>query len=267
MTADRTLLPRPELSVHVLETKDALGREAASRAAALMREAIRERGWARLIFSAANSQLPMLETLTIFSDIHWNRVEIFHADEYRGMAAAHPASFRGWIKRNLADRVHPAKVHYLAGDAPDVAAECQRYGDLIAAAPIDISFLGFGENGHIGFNDPHEADFEDRSRVRAVTLDERCRLQQVNEKHWPALDAVPDVGLTLTCPTLVDANYIICCVPGPTKAEAVRNALEGPVSPACPASLLRTHSHADLYLDLESASLLSKNGRGEALRK
>lgn len=253
-----TISPPRELSIQVLETKDQMGREAATHAANLMREAIREQGWARLIFSAANSQLPMLERLTSHTDINWSRVEVFHADEYRGMAASHPASFRGWIKRNLDDRVHPAKVHYLRGDATDAAAECQRYGELLAAAPIDISFLGFGENGHIGFNDPHEADFADPYRVKAVTLDERCRLQQVNEGHWPGLDAVPGVGLTLTCPTLVKTNYIICCVPGPNKAEAVRNALEGPVSPACPASLLRTHSHAHLYLDLESASLLSK---------
>ena len=252
-----------ELSIHVLETTEQMGSEAALRAADLIREAIREQGWARLVFSAANSQLPMLERLTSFSDINWKRVEIFHVDEYCGMAATHPASFGGWIRRNLDDRVHPAKVNYLSGDAPDIAAECQRYGELLAAAPIDISFLGFGENGHIGFNDPHEADFADPCRVRAVTLDARCRLQQVNEGHWPGLDAVPAVGLTLTCPTLVDARYIICCVPGPTKAEAVRNAVEGPVSPTCPGSLLRTHSHAHLYLDLESASLLSE----EVLRR
>jgi glucosamine-6-phosphate deaminase len=185
-------------------------------------------------------------------------VEVFHVDEYKGMAAVHPASFQGWIKRNIEDKIHPAKVHYLQGDALDIAGECERYGELLASAPIDISFLGFGENGHIGFNDPHEANFHDLRRVRAVTLDERCRLQQVNEGHWAGLDAVPDMGLTLTCPTLVDANYIVCCVPGATKAEAVRDALLGPISPACPASFLRTHGRADLYLDLESSSLLSQ---------
>jgi glucosamine-6-phosphate deaminase len=256
-----------QLSIHILETKEQMGREAAVRAAELIRRAIRDQGLARLVFSAANSQLPMLEMLTTLEDIDWKCVEAFHVDEYRGMAAAHPASFSGWIKRNLSDRVHLAKVHYLIGDAPDIAVECQRYTDLLSAAPIDISFLGFGENGHIGFNDPHEADFSDPYRVRAVTLDERCRLQQVNEGHWPGLDAVPDTGLTLTCPTLVDANHVICCVPGASKAEAVRSAVEDPVSPACPGSLLRTHNNADLYLDFESASLLSKNVRGEAITK
>jgi glucosamine-6-phosphate deaminase len=262
-----TLQPRCQLSIHILETREQMGREAAVQAAELIRRAIREQGWVRLVFSAANSQLPMLETLTSFLDINWKCVEVFHVDEYRGMAATHPASFSGWIKRNLADRVHPAKVHYLAGDAPDPAAECQRYGDLLSASPIEISFMGFGENGHIGFNDPHEADFGDPYRVRAVTLDERCRLQQVNEGHWPDLDAVPDMGLTLTCPTLVDANHVICCVPGASKAEAVRHAVEGPVSSACPGSLLRTHKNADLYLDFESACLLSQAVRGEALTK
>jgi len=256
-----TLSPRRELSVHVLATRDALGNEAATRAATRLREAIREQGWARLIFSAANSQLPMLEILTKLPDINWKRVEAFHVDEYHGMSATHAASFQGWIKRNIEDKVHPAKVHYLRGDAPDIAGECDRYGELLAAAPIDISFLGFGENGHIGFNDPHEANFHDPQRVRAVTLDERCRLQQVNEGHWPSFDAVPELGLTLTCPTLVDANYIICCVPGRTKAEAVREALEGQITPACPASLLRTHRQTDLYLDWESSSLLSKTER------
>jgi glucosamine-6-phosphate deaminase len=262
-----TLQPGSRLSIHILETREEMGREAATRAAELIRSAIHENGWVRLVFSAANSQLPMLETLTSFVDIDWKCVEVFHVDEYRGMAATHPASFSGWIKRNLDDRVHPAKAHYLAGDAPDLTAECQRYGDLLSAAQIDISFLGFGENGHIGFNDPHEADFSDPYKVRAVTLDERCRLQQVNEGHWPGLDAVPDMGLTLTCPTLVNADHLICCVPGASKAEAVRNAVEGPVSPACPGSLLRTHKNADLYLDLESASLLSKHVRAEALAK
>src|SRR5262249_1985378 len=155
-----TLSPSRELSIHVLKTRDELGREAGSRAAELMRDAIREQGWARLIFSAANSQLPMLESLTSLPDINWKRVEAFHVDEYKGMAATHPASFAGWLKRNLEDRVHPAKVHYLRGDAADISSECERYGELLASAPIDVSFLGFGENGHIGFNDPHEANFQ-----------------------------------------------------------------------------------------------------------
>ena len=246
------------LSIHVLETQVALGKAAAHHTATLLQEILRERQWARLLFSAANSQLPMLESLVEDPKIDWSRIEVFHVDEYRGMALTHPNSFGGWVKRYLVERVHPAKAHYLAGDAEDVAGECQRYADLLMSDPIDISFLGIGENGHIGFNDPHEANFNDPRRVKAVSLDERCRLQQVNEGHWPGLEAVPDVGLTLTCPMLVDAKYIICCVPGVSKAEAVRNALEGPISPACPASLLRTHPRAHLYLDRESASLLSR---------
>ncbi|MBS1851185.1 MAG: glucosamine-6-phosphate deaminase [Acidobacteria bacterium] len=235
-----------------------MGKQAAEYAAGLIRQAIRDHGRARLIFSAANSQLPMLDVLVGLPEIDWGRVEAFHVDEYFGMAKTHPQSFAGWLKRNLVDRVHPGKAHYLAGDAPDMAAECRRYADLLAAAPIDISFLGFGENGHIGFNDPHEANFQDPYPVRTVTLDERCRLQQVNEGHWPGLSAVPDIGLTLTCPTLVHASYIVCCVPGQSKAEAVQKALEGPVTSACPGSLLQTHPRAHVYLDQESAALLSK---------
>jgi len=246
------------LSVRVFGDRKALGMEAAREAASLIQQAIRERGRARLVFSAANSQLEMVESLTASNGIDWKSVEVFHVDEYAGMPLSHSASFAGWVKRNVVDRVHPGKAHFLAGDAPDRIAEFRRYAALLSEAPLDISFLGFGENGHIGFNDPHEADFQDRHLVRSVSLDERCRLQQVMEGHWPDLNAVPKEGITLTCPVLVSADHIICCVPDLRKAEAVRDALEGPVSPSCPGSLVRTHPRAQLYLDRQSASLLSR---------
>lgn len=241
--------------VRVFENEQLLGSAAAEDGARLMMQSIREHGRARVIFSAANSQLEMIGALTARADIDWSCVEVFHVDEYVGVSDTDAISFRRWIRECVEDRVHPWKIHYLAGDASDIDAECRRYSGLLASAPIDISFLGFGENGHIGFNDPHEADFHDPHPVRTVTLDERCRLQQVREGHFTGLDAVPRLGLTLTCPTLVAATHIICCVPGPWKAEAVRNALEGPISPACPGSILRTHPNARIYLDPESASL------------
>jgi glucosamine-6-phosphate deaminase len=239
-----------------------MGKRAALHAADLIREAIDDHGHARLIFSAASSQLPMLDTLVTAPGIAWAQVVAFHVDEYLSLPPTHPQSFAGWFKRNFVDRARPGTAHYLCGNAADIIVECRRYADLLAAAPIDVSFLGFGENGHIGFNDPHEANFTDPLPVRTVTLDEKCRLQQFREAEWPDLSAVPGVGVTLTCPTLVHADHIICCVPGARKAQAVRDALEGPVSPACPGSLLRTHPRAHVYLDVESASLLSQRTTG-----
>ena len=246
------------LDVCIFESKESLGKEAAREAAVLIRKAIEQRGSARLLFSAANSQLPMIENLTANADINWSCVEVFHVDEYVGLTTTHAASFGGWLKRHVVDRVHPMRPHYLAGDAQDLDKECQRYADLLQQKPIDISFLGIGENGHIGFNDPHEADFSDSQAVKVVTLDERCRLQQVGEGHWPSLSSVPKQGVTTTCPALVNASHIICCVPGANKSEAVRNALEGPISTSCPATIIRAHPDAKLYLDLQSASLLAR---------
>lgn len=249
------------LAVGVYESKEELGREAAAQAALHIRAAIEKRGKARIVFAAANSQLEMVRNLVAIEGIEWKAVEAFHLDEYVGLRSPHPASFGGWVKRNVADLVHPGKVHYIAGDAADKIAECEQYAAQLSEEPIDLSFLGIGENGHIAFNDPHEADFSDPKKVKIVTLDERCRLQQVGEGHWPNLASVPTEGFTLTCPMAVNAAYIICCVPGAQKAEAVRNALEGPLSTGCPASMLRNCSNAKLFLDVHSASLLAVEQR------
>jgi len=246
------------LRIDVYDTATALGLEAAKYAATLIQDAIRDKGSVRVLFSAANSQLEVVRNLVLMEGIDWKCVEVFHVDEYIELPSSHPASFRRWIRQNLVEQVHPGAVHYLDGDAHDIDAECRRYEGLLSAAPLDISFLGFGENGHIGFNDPHEANFADTRAVRRVTLDERCRQQQVNEGHWPGLAAVPDEGLTLTCPALVSASYVICCVPGAPKADAVARALEGPISAVCPGSLIRTHPRARLYLDSDSAALLAQ---------
>lgn len=214
----------------------------------------------RIVVGTGNSQEEMVKSLVQDSSIEWDRVEVFHMDEYVGMPATHPASFRRWVKTRLVDVVHPAQVHYLNGDALDLNEECLRYENLLHSSPIDICFLGFGENGHIAFNDPHVADFHDPVGVKRVRMDERCQRQQVGEGHFHNLESVPKEALTVTCPLLISARYLICCVPEQRKAEAVRNALEGPVSPACPASLVRRHPQAFVFLDLESASLLSFQG-------
>ncbi|MBI5280675.1 MAG: 6-phosphogluconolactonase [Candidatus Solibacter usitatus] len=249
------------LEVLILKDAAALGAEAAGLAGALIRRAVSEKGIARAIFSAANSQLEMVRGLTALPDIDWGGVEVFHADEYEGVGPDAPISFRRWVREEVVERVKPRHAYYLAGDAADIEQECARYGKLLAAAPIDVAFLGFGENGHIGFNDPHEADFNDPYAVRRVTLDYRCRFQQYREGHFTDPADVPRAGLTLSCPALVSAAEIICCVPGRQKAEAVRNALEGPVEESCPGSILRRHPRAHLLLDFDSASLLAKGVR------
>lgn len=211
----------------------------------------------RIVVGTGNSQEDMVKALAQGASIYWNRVEVFHMDEYVGMPATHPASFRRWLKTRLVDAVHPVQAHYLNGDAQDLEEECRRYENILRSGPIDVCFLGFGENGHIAFNDPHVANFQDPVGVKRVRLDERCRLQQVGEGHFDNLESVPEEALTITCPLLISARYLICCVPERRKAEAVRNALEGPITPSCPASLVRTHPRAFVFLDAESASLLS----------
>jgi glucosamine-6-phosphate deaminase len=245
-------------SVHVHRRKPELGRAAAALGAAILRDAIVARGNARIIVGTGPSQDETIGALARSNDVDWSRVEVFHMDEYVGMPAAHPASFRRWLEEHLAALVHPGAVHYLKGDAADLDAECGRYGALLGSAPIDISFIGFGENGHIAFNDPVVADFRDPAAVKRVALDERCRSQQVGEGHFPDLASVPPEAITVTCPVLVSARHLICSVPDRRKAEAVRNAIEGPLVEACPASLVMTHPRCAIFLDAESASLLTR---------
>jgi glucosamine-6-phosphate deaminase len=242
--------------VQIYESPEALGRAAAERAAQILAEAIAKKGQARLIGATGNSQIPLANAL-VKQPIDWNSVDLFHMDEYAGMPANHPASFRLWIKQRYADKVRPRNTYYLEGDAADLEAEMKRYSQLLLDASIDLAFVGIGENGHIAFNDPPVADFNDPLTVKRVTLDEGCRRQQAGEGHFKDIGSVPSDALTITCPGLFRAEAWVCCVPDLRKAEAVRNALEGPISEACPASLIRKHPKAYLYLDEESASLLS----------
>jgi glucosamine-6-phosphate deaminase len=245
-------------NVEIYAHKADLGRAAAERAASILRGAIARTGRARIIVGTGPSQNEVVGELVRQPDLDWSRVEVFHMDEYVGVPASHPASFRLWLRTHLADIVRPGQVHYVNGDAPDLDAECRRYGELLRLAPVDITFIGFGENGHIAFNDPAVADFHDPATVKRVILDERCRAQQVGEGHFPDLASVPPEALTITCPALVSARNLICSVPDRRKAEAVRSALEGPLSERCPASLVLTHSRCAIFLDRASASLLTR---------
>jgi glucosamine-6-phosphate deaminase len=232
------------------------GAAAAAQAAKLIRNAIAEHGHARVIAATGNSQIPVADAL-VKEQIDWKSVELFHMDEYAGMTADHLSSFRYWIRTRLVEKAHPGAIHYLEGDAADLPAEMRRYAKLLLAAPIDVAFVGFGENGHIAFNDPPVANFNDPETVKMITLDEPCRRQQAGEGHFKDVESVPKEAMTITCPGLFRAKSWICCVPEGRKAEAVKNALEGPIGEACPASLVRRHPNAYVFLDSNSASMLA----------
>lgn len=242
--------------VQVFDDKRDLGEAAARDAAGFIREAIGRTGAARIIVGAGNSQLEVIASLTRQPDIDWKAVELFHMDEYVGLPETHPASLRRWVRTHVVDLVHPGTVHYLRGDAEDADVECLRYGALLSERTIDVTFFGIGENGHIAFNEPGTADFQDPLVVKRITLDERSRRQQVGEGHFPSVETVPREALTITCPVMAKSACLIGAVPDLRKAEAVRRAIRGGLSTDCPGSLAFAHPCARVYLDNESASLL-----------
>ena len=243
-----------QLEVRVHPDVAALAQEAAARAHALLVQAIAARGAATAILATGNSQLAFLDLLVARAGIDWSRVTIFHMDEYLGLGADHPASFRRYMRERVAARVRPKVFHYLAGDAELPIAECRRYQALLRAQSIDLCCLGIGENGHLAFNDPPVASFDTPDWVTLVKLDEACRRQQVGEGHFPALADAPAYALTLTIPALCAAECMLAIVPERRKAAAVATALRGPIATSSPASFLRRQSHCTLLLDEESAS-------------
>ena len=245
------------LDVRVFSDKTALAEAAAQSVAAILTQLIAKRGRAVAIFATGASQLEFLAALRGQTGIEWGRVTAFHLDEYIGMPPDHPASFRRYLREHLFDAVQPGEIQFLAGEAPDPTAECERYARLLAEkGPADLACIGIGENGHLAFNDPHVADFDDPAMVKVVEPDAPCRRQQFGEGWFPTLEAIPKLAFTLTIPTILSARAISCVVPDRRKAEAVRNSLNGPISTRCPASVLRRHENCALYLDEESAALL-----------
>lgn len=234
-----------------------MGQAAASAGAQAILDALRNRDTVAVVFASAVSQNEFLQALGEDTRIPWQRITAFHLDEYIGIDSGHPASFRGFLHGRLWHRVAPAVFHELNGDATDLDAEIRRYSDLLQQYPPAVGFLGIGENGHLAFNDP-PVDFNDPQRVRAVDLDEVCRMQQVHDGAFAQLSDVPRRALTLTVPEIMRVPRLILNVPGPAKAEAVRRTVEGEVTPDCPASILQRHSDATLYLDHEAASRLRK---------
>ncbi|MGH9026605.1 MAG: glucosamine-6-phosphate deaminase [Acidimicrobiia bacterium] len=244
------------LRVTIDEDGTALARHAAGVTAALLADAISARGAATAMFATGNSQLAFLDELVACVGIDWASVTAFHLDEYVGVAADHPASFRRYLTERLADRVRLRKFHFIAGDAPDPGQEAAHYADLIAANPLDVCCVGIGENGHLAFNDPPGVRFDDPAAVKVVALAEASRRQQLGEGHFATLGEVPTHAITVTIPAILEAAAVVAIVPEGRKARAVQAALTGSVTPDCPASILRDQSHAQLFLDRDAAALV-----------
>jgi glucosamine-6-phosphate deaminase len=243
------------MDVRVYDTKAAMGEAAAAQAAASLRDAIARQGIARVIAATGASQFEFLDRLVAAPGIDWPRTVFFHLDEYVGLPATHPASFRKYLRERLVDRVHPGAFHFIEGDAADPAAECRRVGALIERQPVDLAFVGIGENGHLAFNDP-PADFETTVPYLVVDLDEDCRRQQLGEGWFPSLDDVPRRAISMSIRQILKSREILCVVPDARKAKAVRECLAGAVSPRHPASALQDHPRATVFLDQAAAALL-----------
>lgn len=241
------------LTVRVFATEPELAEAAASTAAEHLRQTLGCQPSAAVILACATSQIRFLEVLCALPGIDWARITLFHMDEYLGIEGTHPASFRRFLRDHVLSRVRPAAAHLIQGDTAEPLKECARYAALLQGQPIDLCCLGVGENGHLAFNDPPVADFEESAAVKLVRLDEACRRQQVGEGCFPSLEAVPMYAFTLTIPTLCAARRMVAVVPEGRKAAAVRMALSGPIQPRCPASILRRQSHCTLFLDAQSA--------------
>jgi glucosamine-6-phosphate deaminase len=256
MTTATKTLQIDSLRVRIYESQADLARDVARVAHEHLSEVLARKGSVAAILATGNSQIKFLEQLIAIGGIDWARITLFHMDEYLGIDANHKASFRRYMRERVEQRVKPRAFHYIEGDAALPLDECARYARLLEAQPIDLCCLGIGENGHLAFNDPPVADFRDPHKVKLVQLDRACREQQVNEGHFPNLEAVPPYAFTLTIPALCSAEKMLCIAPEKRKAKAVFDALRGPVSTECPASFLRQQAHATLFLDAESASSL-----------
>lgn len=243
-----------KLKIKVFKSRTDLGIEAACEAAVKIKELLSEKEEVNIIFAAAPSQNEFLSALKDYEDIEWERINAFHMDEYIGFSSDSPQKFGNFLNTRLFGRLNFKSVNYINSCAANVEEECIRYSELLKQYPTDIVCMGIGENGHIAFNDPHVAVFNDQKLVKVVELDEKCRKQQVNDGSFNNLDDVPRIAMTLTIPALMSGKYIYCMVPAISKAEAVYKTIFGEISESCPASILRTHDNATLFIDSDSGS-------------
>lgn len=247
---------KDKLAVKVFENRKLMGKAAATDVADCIEQMLSEKKEINMIFAAAPSQNEFLEEL-VDSGVEWERINAFHMDEYIGLPLDAEQRFGTFLKERIFGRVPFKSVHYINGQAQP-EKECDRYSLLLKQYPVDIVCLGIGENGHIAFNDPHVAKFDDPELVKVVALDEKCRMQQVHDGCFRSIELVPTQAISLTIPALVAAEYMFCIVPASTKAQAVYDTIYGEISESCPASILRTKANAVLYLDSDSAALLEK---------
>ncbi|MCF0073734.1 glucosamine-6-phosphate deaminase [Dyadobacter sp. CY261] len=245
------------MKVIISETKEELGQNAGAYAATIIRETLGRQGYANVILATGTSQFETLNQLTTERDIAWSKVTMFHLDEYIGLPATHPASFRKYLSERFLSQVAPLKAVYLINGENDLNTELAFLAKHIGEHPIDLALVGIGENGHLAFNDP-PADFDTESPYLAVYLDEPCRLQQMGEGWFTSLEEVPLQAISMSVRQIMQSRHIICSVPDERKAVAVKNSLENEVSNAFPASILQLHPDCTFFLDKESSGLLSE---------
>jgi len=246
---------KDKLQVKIYDDKSQMGSAAADFVAENLQKAIKKNGSANLILATGASQFSFLESF-IQKDLDWEKISVFHLDEYVGISDEHPASFRNFLKERIINTVKPGQTYFINGDANNLEEEIKKYETLLQKHPIDVACIGIGENGHIAFNDPPVADFNDPRLVKVVKLDELCRKQQVGEGWFSSLEEVPKEAITLTIPAIMNCKSISCVVPEKRKAQAVYNTLNSKISTSCPATILRNHSNTVLFLDKDSSSSL-----------
>ncbi len=244
------------LTVRVYNSEAEMSRSVAETVQQYLQDVIRQQNTARLLLATGNSQIKFLQTLMKLGGVDWGKITCFHLDEYLGIPANHPASFRYYLRERVEQYIQPQQFHYIEGDTLQPIAECDRYSKLLQVQPIDLCFLGIGDNGHIAFNDPDVADFQDPYTMKLVKLDLLNRQQQVDTGYFPNLINVPEYAFTVTIPMICSARKILCLAPTKRKANVVKQMLCGDITTDCPASILRQQTQATLFLDMEAATLL-----------
>jgi glucosamine-6-phosphate deaminase len=244
------------LSVQVYKSEADMAFDVAVIVSKYLQSLLEQQQTVAVVLATGNSQLKFLDALIAVGGVDWSKVTLFHLDEYLGITADHPASFRRYLRERVEKRVIPQKFHYIEGDTLEPLAECDRYTKLLQAQPIDLCCLGVGENGHLAFNDPSVANFQDPYSVKLVKLDSVNRQQQVNTGQFPHIDHVPQYAFTMTLPLICSAKKILCLAPGQRKVQVVKQILHGKIDVTCPASVLRQQPQATLFLDSNSAKLL-----------
>lgn len=247
---------KDQLLVKIFKDKETMANKAANEVSKQLKNIISQKKEATMVFAAAPSQNEFLYELTKKKDIDWKKVIALHLDEYIGLKDNLPQKFKTYLKENLFNKVKFREVRFIDQQGQSPEEEVEKYSKMLKKHPIDIACIGIGENGHIAFNDPHVADFADPENIKLVNLDKQCRQQQVNDGCFKTFEEVPKQAITMTIPSIMAANYIFCVVPNKNKSRAVYDCIKGKIDVSCPASVLRSHQRAILYLDKEAATLL-----------